>query len=200
VTAWGAGMFWSQSAKGWLGFVATLSDNRLCLAYEMTFIRTSPEDAASQIKTVCRVQGIPLPIIYAQPAIFPQADTHGETVSETFARAGVPMIAGDDDRINGLSRIRSWLQPRDGKPSLVIHADCKYFLRTFPTLIEDPKEPDDIIETPDAYPAHGLRFFLMSRPAPHAPQPVIGPQPGTWGYELRHVYTPQRRFLGESLR
>lgn len=191
-------MFWSQSAKGWLGYFASLSNDRIALLYEQTFKGVTPEEAARAIKSFCAARGMSVPLIVAQPHIFPSSHAKGETVSETFARHGVPMMAGDDDRVNGLSRVRSWLSPRP--PIFVVHPDCKYWIKTVGTLLEDPRHPDDIIDVPEAYPAHGTRLYLMSRPAPHAPKPKLTPGPGTWGYELRHVRQPPRHVIGANLR
>jgi len=84
-------------------------------------------------------------------------------------------------------------------PSLLVHPDCRYFLRTFPTLVSDDKHPDDIKETPDEYPAAGLGFYAMSRPAPWTPEAKPAPGPGTWGHELRHHFRPARRYVGSNL-
>ena len=202
--AWGAGMRWSQSATAWLGFFAAMTDGRVMLRHELTFIGESPEMVAPQIVAACAEWKIQVPIVLAQPEIFPAPDGHGETISETFRRHGVPMRAADDDRINGWSRVRSWLQPRRHgdqlQPSLVIHDDCLYFRRIFPTLVQDPKEPDDVLETPDEYPATALRFYLMSRPLPATVDTKPEPGPGTWGHALKHHFQPARRVIGDYLR
>ncbi len=125
----------------------------------------------------------------ADPKLFPKPNARGETVSETFQRAGVPMIHGDPDAINGWTRLRSWMQPipqKDGTvaPSLLVHPDCALFLRTVPTLIADAKNADDIEDTPDANPAKGARYFVMSRPMPSKDEPVTLPD-GAIGHSLR---------------
>lgn len=183
------GMYWSGSAKGWLGYFATMADGRVLCRHEQTFTRVTPEDAAKQIKSFCASKGVELKYVIAQPGLFPSKDARGETVSETFTRNGVPMVKGDDDRINGFSRVRSWLQPikqQDGHvaPSLLIHADCQYLLRTLPTLISSPTDPDDVDESPEEFPTNGVRFFVMSRPMPTHAEPPDLPE-GAIGHELR---------------
>lgn len=198
---WGAGLYWSQSAKGWFGLIATLPDDRLCVFRELVFSRLTPRKAAVQIIELCRLVGTEVPVVCAQPELFPAADGVGETIAETFRRNGVPMSAGDDDPINGPSRLRSWLDFEvNGLPAITFHAECKYLRKTLPTLTEDTKNPDEILDTPDAYPARGLMFYLMSRPAPAEKPETPTPQPGTWGYALRHVRQPASRVIGEYLR
>lgn len=195
-----AAMHWSYSARAWCGIFAGLSDGRVLLRHEITWLRVTPEDAAPDLKNKLSEFGIgipreaaklglpPLRYVVAQADIFPhERRSVGETISETFSRAGIPMRQADIDEINGWNRLRSWLRSREHEdkttnpptkftgPSLVIHPDCKYFLRTFPTLVSDEKEPDLIVETTDAYPANAARYWAMSRPAPTVKAPPPPP-------------------------
>jgi hypothetical protein len=188
---WGAGLHWSYSNRAWCGLFAALADGRILCRHELTWLRTPPEVASKEL--AARVKPLEFSSCIAQPDLWPKPDEVGETIAETFSRAGVPMRRGIDDRINGWSRVRSWLVPRewtdaDGKaftsPSLLIHPDCAYLLRTLPTLIEDSAAPDDIPETPEAFPANGLRYFAMSRPMPKPAEAKDLP-PGAIGHSLR---------------
>jgi hypothetical protein len=194
----GGGFAWSYTDTAWLGFFYTMRDGRVLLRHEMTWVGVTPEEAAPQIAKkihalTLRSDGEPIArfsYISADPKMFPKnTKSRGETVAETFQRGGVPLTRGDEDRINGWSRVRSWLQPmlrEDGTrtPSLVIHPDCGHILRTLPTLISDPKNADDIWESPDELPASGLRYYVMSRPMPTREQEVELP-PGAIGHDLR---------------
>lgn len=206
ILAWGGGMFWSESARGWLGLFASLSDGRIMLRHELTFTRTSPEDVSDRIVAMLKVRKIDQAPIYAQPEIFPKKDARGETIAETFRMRGLAMYAGDDDLANGLSRTRSWLKCRpqaDGssRPSLIIHRDCAHAIRTMPTLVQMDGRPDEIdAALPEAYPSNGIRFYLMSRPSPAAIMETPEPPPGTWGFALRDYFRPPRRFIGDVLR
>jgi hypothetical protein len=188
---WVGGMHWSESSRAWLGFFRTLTDGRVLCRHEMTWLRATPENAARDIKAFCRERTIALSFVVAQPALFPTKQSRGETVSETFSRNGVPMVKGDSDRINGWSRMRSWLHPKpmaDGteSPSLLIHADCTYLLRTLPVLVMNSDNPDDVDETPEEFPANGVRYFVMSRPMPNKTTPAELPE-GAIGHELRSL-------------
>lgn len=187
---WTAGMHWAYSSKAWCGLFATLRDGRVMCRHELTWIRTPPEQAARELKAFCAARKIQLNGVVAQPEIFPKpTGPRGETVSETFQRAGVPMRRGDGDRLNGWSRVRSWLQPiphADGTvgPSLLFHKECVYLLRTLPTLVSAGDNPDDVDECPDEFPANGVRYFVMSRPMPNEMTPQELPD-GAIGHELR---------------
>ena len=186
MSVWGGGLFWSESTRAWCGFVESQPDGCLLLRHELTWVRTPPEEAAAQIVTRCKDWGIGTTTIYAQPELFPREKSRGETVSHIFRAYGVSLREADDDAVNGWSRVRSWLKSRtaDGKPRLTIHADCKHFRKTFPTLIQDPAHLDEVLDTPDANPASGLRFYLMSRPSPFlAVEPVIPPDAVYWAVE-----------------
>ena len=200
MTTWGACLHWSYATRAWLGFCQSLQGGRMLVRHELTFIRTAPEDAAKMILKRARELNIPLTSVLAQPDLFPKEKHRGETISQTFAQHGVMLRPGDDDAINGWSRLRSWFQLRDGVPAMQIDRACVHLLRTLPTIIADEKNPDDIQDTPDANPVKALRYYVMSRPQPWQRDPAEVPGPGTWGYELRHVgKAPSREFVGSSL-
>lgn len=186
------GMHWSFTNRAWCGIFVPLADRRVVVRHELTWIRTTPEIAAVELKAFCVERDYQMGYVAADPKLFPAAKAIGETVSETFQRGGVPMLKGDGDRVNGWSRVRSWLQPAkmlDGSvsPSLLIHSDCRYLIRTLPTLVSATDNPDDVDETPDEYPAKGVLYYVMSRPmpklteAPELPKDAIG----HWVEELR---------------
>jgi hypothetical protein len=199
-------MHWSESARGWLGLFASLSDGRMMLRHELTFRRTSPEDVADLVVRFCATRALTPPLIFAQPDIFPKKDARGETIAGVFRGKGIPLCVGDDDLVNGLSRIRSWLKLRtqaDGRlaPSLVIHRDCTHAIRTLPTLVQVEGHPDEIDPLlQEAYPANGIRFYLMSRPMPAVNVELPEPGEGTWGHALRHVRHPRGQQIGDYLR
>lgn len=94
----------------------------------------------------------------------------GESIAETFARAGVGLRLADTNRVNGWQRIHSLLQEttNDGVgvyPKLQVYGPgCPNLVRTLPMLRNDPKNPGDIVQQSDHW-ADCLRYFAMSRPA-----------------------------------
>lgn len=210
--SWAAGMHWAHSARGWMGLFAQMTDGRVLLRHEITWLRVAPEKAVLDLPGQLDAFGIGLPryaaarglmplrYAVAQEEIFPQDGSgSGETISETFARAGVPMRKADMDELNGWNRLRSWLRVRDHEdksenpprkftsPSMIVHPDCEYFRRTFPTLSSDPVDPDLIVKTTDAYPAMAVRYYVMSRPSPASKQPAPPPPKGAVYYDVDKI-------------
>ena len=201
-TTWAGGLRWSSVNRAWLGLCASMPDGRVLVRHELTWRGVTPETAAAETRRFCDLKHIDLAYVAADPRLFPQDDAHGETISETWSRAGVPLVCGDDDRLNGWSRVRSWLEPREWphpeaptrkivQPGLIIHPDCQVLIRSLPMLVSQKKDPDDVEETPDEYPASGLRYYLMSRPSPLVePEPELPPDAiGHWVKELREAAT-----------
>jgi|SRR5215471_578591 len=178
---WAAGLHWSYSGRAWCGLIAILADGRSLVRHELTWHKRTPEHAAAELRDFTADRKIDLDYCVAQPDLWPndKKKRFGETVSETFALAGIPMQKADDDRFNGWSRLRSWLHVRtfeieraDGidrfeSPSLIIHPDCQYLIRTLPVLVSAGEDtPDDVLEVPEDFAANGLRYYAMSRPLP----------------------------------
>lgn len=198
------GMRWSQSARAWLGLFTYLPDGRVGCGYELTWFNKTPEFAARSLVTFCVEKKIILDYVVAQPEIFPKDGEIGETVSETFTRAGVPMRKGSSDRLACWSRARSWLEPREWEsgvfPSVWTHPDCKRLIRTIPVLVRSATEPDDVAETPDEYPAMGLALYAMSRPSPWKTteeKKPLDPLSGAFLWnELRNGAQQESRYVG----
>lgn len=203
---WYGALFWSYSARGWMGFIAIRTDGRALLRHELTFLKKTPQVAAREILAFQQKQGIlRLVDCIAQPEIFPLTKkSRGETVSETFRACGINMTPGDKDRVNGWSRTRAWLDVREFRDddrevplvysaaSLQVHRDCRYFLDTFLTLVSDKDHPDDIESTTDEYPACALRYWVMARPLP--PTKIIKTLPeGAIGHEINEIRRGLRR-------
>jgi len=203
---WYGAMHWAYAARGWMGFIAVQSDGRAMLRWELTFYKKTPDVAAREIHAFMKDKGITRLIdCIAQPELFPKTKTaRGETVSETFRARGLHMTAGDKDRPNGWARIRAWLDVREFRdedrevplvfeaPSITFHADCRYFLDTFLTLVSDKDHPDDIDATTDEYPACAIRYWVMARPLP--PTRIVKTLPeGAIGHEIDALRRGLRR-------
>lgn len=194
MTTWSAGLRWSYSSRAWMGFLASQADGTLLCRHELSWRQTSPEDAAKQIRAKMSDWQIDrLASFIANAEIFPKANERGRTESEAFQRAGLPIQKGSEDRVNVWACLRSWLSPHDRKngtrgPMLFIHPDCKILLRTLPTLVSSPTEPDDVVRSPDEYASHALALCLMARPSPSTieedPLPVGAI--GHWVHEIRN--------------
>lgn len=167
---WHAGMYWSYGEPGWLGYVAEIEHGaRYLLRHELTFSRVVPELAAPQIIEFQRKNLIEnLSGIYAQPSIFPAKGNRGESVAETFWSFGVNLARGTDNSQAAWSRLRSMLQPlkrSDGfvTPTLIVHESCNVLRSSLPALMSE-KMRDEVLTSPEEFPARGLAFFAMSQP------------------------------------
>ncbi len=91
----------------------------------------------------------------------------GESMSETFARAGFSMHPADTDRENGWQRLHTLLTTTvfEGDveyPMLQIYAGCSSLVKTIPMLQCDPKHLGDVLQKDDHW-ADTARWMAMSR-------------------------------------
>jgi phage terminase large subunit len=112
------------------------------------------------------------------PSMWARSGQTGESLAETFARHGVPLQKGDNDRVIGWGRLRHWLgRHPDGKAWMVFDPDCQYAIRTLPSLIHDEADPEDLDTTGEDHLADSIRYLVCSRPTPttfrHTPLPTI---------------------------
>jgi len=94
---------------------------------------------------------------------------NGETIAETFAKGGVPLIPADNNRVPGWQRVHAFLAPmEDGtdRPGLVIFSTCKNLIRTLPALTTSPTNPEDVADHLEDHAPEALRYGVMSRPSP----------------------------------
>ena len=127
----------------------------------------------------------------------------GESIAETFARHGVPLIRGSNEREIGWQRMRHWLRDApDGVPWLTLDPDaCPYLCRTLPALISDEVRAEDVDTAGDDHGADAARYGLMSRPMPtRVLAEDITPPPGSVGAMVRESWwaSRARRVLGAS--
>lgn len=96
-----------------------------------------------------------------------QSDMAGESIAESFASAGVPLLKADNARVPGWQRVREYLAPMDdGLPRLQLFSTCKNLIRTLPLLAYDPHDAEDVADNCEDHAPEALRYALMSRPAP----------------------------------
>jgi hypothetical protein len=187
---WTAGLRWAINAKAWIGFLAPLPGGRALLRYEYVFRGMSPALAASAILDFCRARKMRLTEVVAQPDIFPGKNELGEFPAETLRRGGIPVRPGHKDRIAGWTRLRAWLDVLPGSEpptsALIVHPECKAFLRTAMSLVAYEKSPDDVQETIEEYPAMGAALWAMARPAPWTERPAELPV-NAMGHLLRQL-------------
>lgn len=97
--------------------------------------------------------------------------SRGPSIAEGLANAGWLCEKADNDRISGWERVRDYLAWRvDEKgrmvrqPALQVFKCCSNLIRTLPTQIFDPRNPDDLDTNAEDHAVDALRYGLMSRP------------------------------------
>lgn len=123
--------------------------------------------------SVCRTRGISKPekIDYtvADPSMWSH---HGNMpLAAQYAKGGVRLRKGDNDRLAGWARVRDWLRPdQHDRPGVQVFESCSNLIRTFPELIHDKNRPEDLDTTGDDHLADALRYGLMTRPRKFKPK------------------------------
>lgn len=81
-----------------------------------------------------------------------------------------PLIRGNNDRVSGWREVREYLKPyqmeKETTAKLQVFSTCYEFLRTFPALIHDERNPEDVDSDGEDHAGDELRYAVMSRPRP----------------------------------
>lgn len=119
----------------------------------------------------------------------------GTPVAQQYINNGVVMRKAMNARIAGWARVREYLigtapvHGPDGRPvmgeaglpvlipTLRVFETCHNFVRTFPMLIHDTKNPEDLDTDGEDHAADALRYGLMSRP--NLARPPVSDRPHT---------------------
>lgn len=160
---------WGYVKPGWCGWFVLLPDGEAYLEEEYVFTRTIGADVAKVIDRRTKERRVRVRYTVADTAMWaPESDT-GESLAETFARHGVPLIKADKDRVNGWQRVRHWLQDSPaGRPWLRVSPGCPYAIRTLPSLVSDAQKPEDVDSDGEDHAGDAWRYWAMSRPMPGA--------------------------------
>jgi hypothetical protein len=158
---------WGFVKPGAWGSYVPLPDGRVYLEDEYIFTRTIASEVAKEIARRRQDRGGTTRYMVGDTSMWSPDSQTGESIAETFARMGVPMIQADKDRLNGWQRLRHWLRVApDGVPWYTISPRCAYTARTLPALVSDPHKPEDVDTDGEDHAADRDRYFFMSRPAP----------------------------------
>jgi len=109
----------------------------------------------------------------APPDLWNRRQDTGKSAAEIFAENGVPLIAAQNDRVQGWYNLKEWLSPyRDETgnmcASLRIFSNCRNLIRTLPSVGVSQKNPNDVASTPHelTHAPDAIRYFVAGRPAP----------------------------------
>lgn len=168
---WFRSMDWGYIHPGVFHWFAILPDDILYIRRDFKFQQTLVPDVAAEVLKIDKELGVGSSVAYtvADPSIWIKQGNadKGEAIEETFGKYKVPLIKGDNTRNSGWQRVRERMKMRiDGRPSLIIHPDCRYTIRTLSALVSDPNDPEDVNTHMDDHAADSIRYGCMSRPAP----------------------------------
>ena len=112
----------------------------------------------------------------ADPSIFDES--RGESIAVMMARRGVYWEAADNTRLAGKMQLHYRLAfDRRGVPMLYVFKDCKQFIRTFPSLVYDEHNPEDVDTAQEDHIYDMVRYVCMEhRISP--PKKPARPAPG----------------------
>lgn len=161
-------MDWGFNDPCAIGWFAVGPDQHIYLYRELTMQETLSRDVAKRIVELSEGEHIAYTV--ASPDMWQrrgQSDIEGESIAETFARNGVPLLKADNSRVIGWNRVRENLAVSpDGKPYVQVFKNCLKLIETIPLMIYDDKNSEDVA---DGLPDHWCEMFrygLMSRPSP----------------------------------
>jgi len=109
----------------------------------------------------------------APPDLWNRRQDTGKSAAQIFAENGVPLVAAQNDRVQGWYNLKEWLSPfRDETgemcASLRIFSNCRNLIRTLPSVAIDSKNPNDVAKNPHerTHAPDAIRYFVAGRPVP----------------------------------
>ena len=101
----------------------------------------------------------------ADPSIWDKSRGYDGTVIHMMEREGIYFDKGDNKRLPGKMQVHHRLAfDAEGYPMLYVFSSCRQFIRTFPNLIYDEANPEDIDTTGEDHDYDACRYFLMTNP------------------------------------
>lgn len=131
-------------------------------------VKWEPSEIARKIREIEDEEKCAYPILgVADPSIWDESRGMAGTVINMMEREGIYFDKGDNKRIPGKMQVHHRLAfSDDGIPMMYVFKTCKPFLRTFPNLVYDEKNPEDIDTSLEDHDYDACRYFLMTNPIP----------------------------------
>src|SRR5262249_622035 len=108
------------------------------------------------------IEGETFTVKVADPSMF-NRQPNGQSIASVYARAGVAVTRGNNDRIPGWQSVGRLLADQaDSRPGLILFSTCRNATRTFPSLVHDPSKVEDLDTTGEDHAADACRYFAMS--------------------------------------
>ncbi len=183
---------------GHLLWWAVAPSQHLRIFAELAFEQAEESDVVLKAKQIERDHHLKaITYTVGTPAILARKHTEGflgETIGDRFAHHGMPIIAADEDTLNGWKRCQSLFRTApDGEPWLTIDPACTALVRAITTGLRDDKDPDDIGEPHPALRA--FRYGAMSRPSPELVKPTVVYPVDSPGYVMQQIRKTERQAM-----
>ncbi|MEN6358151.1 MAG: phage terminase large subunit [Armatimonadota bacterium] len=161
-------MDYGESAPSAVYWVRVDFDGDLWLYKELYGSGYKYSDLAEKIKEMTDEE---IRYTVVSPDIFAKSKGTGVVGSEVLAQNGVPVVAADNNRIEGWRNMREWLgDPNDlerKRAKLHVCVDtCPEWWRTVPAQIYDEHKVEDMDGDGEDHAAEATRYGVQSRPRP----------------------------------
>lgn len=158
--------------------------------------RETPQQVAKRILELDaaeREQGVVFRSNPADPSIW-NNDGREETISSLFTQGGVDWMkakGGAGSRVNGWQVLNQRLV--DG--TFKVFSTCKHFIRTFPLLMHDKNNAEDVDSEGEDHAADETRYSIVSRHKYIDPDvPRVKPRPGTFEWLIEGEKKPKSKY------
>lgn len=185
--------------EGFVLWIAVNTDRHMTVLAVLPLEKLNEDAIAARVAKIDAELHVRPAYTVANPEIFGDDPSDvgfsGQTIAETLALYGCPVICGDDDESNGWKRCHSVLRiAPDTLPWLRIHDSCEPLIHALQNAMCADSDPDLIDdESPNVNALHALRLGMMSRPAPElAPSYTEWPE-GTGGWYLERAKREARQ-------
>lgn len=158
--------------QGFVLWLAVESTRRLTVTAVLPIEKLNEDQIAARVLKLDAELRVHPEYMVGNPEIFghdPSDDGFtGQSIAESLASFGVPVICGDADLLNGWKRVHAYLRDApDSLPWLRVHESCEPLIQALQTAMSKDDDPDQIdAESPNLSALHALRLAVMSRPAP----------------------------------
>lgn len=154
-------------------------------------VKRGSSDVAKEAWELSLAEGVT--DMVADPAVWNTQDDK-PSVAENFKAVGWNMIKANNDRVNGLERVYSYLKEvcdEYDTPLLTIFPNCTDFIRTIPLLSPDKNHPEDVDTKLEDHIYDEVRYALMSDFVAN-PTQIIAKENGKWNIQkvIRPSYDP----------
>jgi phage terminase large subunit len=104
-----------------------------------------------------------LDVIYADPSIWARKSKDGRSTADDYQDLGITLTPANNNRIAGWQVLRDYLADlKDGEPGLQVFRNCYDTWRTFPTMVRDRRNPEDLDTDLEDHAVDETRYALAS--------------------------------------